>query len=244
MKRFMFTLSLCCLVSASAQQPRAKALVCDENAGCAHQFINGLKFKILTGDGLTVTASMVATPKYIRADISVLNGTTASIDVMPTTFQLEEVDPKQKSLAYVDAGKIMLSAQKRVAWGNALTAMGANMQRQQTTTNTNSTGTVNATGSNGTYTTGTYNGSSTSTTSSPDNAAKARADETIRQNNAALAALNNQLAQVVLRANTVLPNQSVRGLVFFERDKKAQSVVLSIPAGDTVYKFPFTFIRQ
>jgi hypothetical protein len=244
MKTLALALVVSCVASAMAQQPTSKVLICDENAGCAHQFINGHKVKILTSDGLIVTASLATGNKYNRADVSVFNGTAANVDVLPTNFGLEEVTPKQKTLAYVDARKIMHSAQKRVAWGNALTAMGAGMQRQQTTTTTTSGGTIDTTNSDGTYSTGDYNGSSTSTTSAPDYAAQARANDTIRQNNTALAAFNSELSRDALRANTVLPNSGVRGFVFFERDKKAQSMTLAIPIGETVYKFPFIFVRQ
>lgn len=240
MKTLALALAISCLASASAQQSASKVLICDENAECAHQFVNGHQVKILTSDGLTVTASLAIGHKYTRADVSVFNGTAANVDVLPTNFELEEVTPKQKTLAYVDVGKVMRYAKKRVAWGNALTAMGAGMQRQQTTTNTTSSGTINTTDSDGTNSTGVYDGSSTSTTSSPDYAAQARADEAIRQNNAALAALNGD----ALRANTVVPNSGVRGFVFFERDKKVQSLVLSVPVGTTLYKFPFMFQRQ
>lgn len=240
----LLALTVSCVAFASAQQPTPKVLICDENAGCAHRFINGHKVKILTSDGLTVTVSLVHNDKYTRADVSVFNGTGANVDVLPTNFGLEEVTPKQKTLAYVDVRKIMRSAQRRVLWADALTGMGAGMQRQETTTTTTSGGTIDTTHSDGTYSTGDYNGSSTSTTSSPDYAAQAQANETINQNDAALTAFNTQLSRVALRANTVLPNSGVRGFVFFERDKKAQSVILAIPIGETVYKFPFTFVRR
>jgi hypothetical protein len=115
------------------------------------------------------------------------------------------------------------------------------MARQQSTTTTNSNGTVNASSSDGTSATGTYNGTSTSTTSSPDYAAQAQANETIRQRNAALASLSGQLSSEVFKANTVLPNQTVRGMVLFEKDKKTQSLMFSAPIGGTVYEFPFMF---
>ena len=237
-------LSVVSIASALAQneadKPAPKVFLCDESTGCTHQFIDGQKFKILTGDGLTVIASLAATKKYIRVDVSVSNGTAAPVDVLPAEFVLEESVPKQKRLAYVDAEKVIRSAQRRVALGNALTAVGGNMARQQSTTTTYSNGTVNASSSNGTYANGTYNGTSKATTSSPDYAAEARANETIRQRNAALAALSGQLSHTVLRENSVLPNQTVRGIILFELDKKAESGSLSIPIGGDVYRFPIT----
>jgi hypothetical protein len=117
------------------------------------------------------------------------------------------------------------------------------MQRQQATTNTTSNGTVNVNSSDGTFATGTYNGTSTSTTSAPDYAAQARASETIRERNAMLAIQGSQLSNIALRSNTVVPSQSVSGCVFFQRKGKAANLVLSVPVGDKVFKFPFMFQR-
>jgi hypothetical protein len=117
------------------------------------------------------------------------------------------------------------------------------MQRQQTTTDTTSSGTVNVNSSDGTYASGTYNGTSTSTTSAPDYAAQTRANEAIRQRNAVLAIQSSQLSDSALRSNTVPPDQTVSGCVFFERKGKATSVVLSAPIGEKVFKFPFVYQR-
>ncbi len=248
MNSIPFAVLLAVASAASAQtqadNPAPKIILCDENAGCAHQYIEGQKFKILTSGGLTVMVSMAMTAKYMRANVSVFNGGTASVDVLPTEFHLEEVTPKPKPLVYVDAAKIIKSAQRRMAWGNALTAMGSSMARQQSTTTASTTGTINASGSDGLSATGTYNGTSTSRTSSPDYAAQARADETIRERNAALASLSGQLSHEVFKANTVLPNQTVRGIVLFERDKKVQSLMFSMPIGGIVYEFPFALVHQ
>lgn len=238
--------ALLLLVAASvmAQQNTQMPITCDEGNGCAHQFVNGQKFKILTGDGFTVTAAVRGNAKYLRVDVSVVNNSATSVDILPTTFSVDEVTPKDKSLAYVDPQKIMQSIQRRTAWSNALTAMGAGMQREQSTTNTTNMGTVNISASDGTSATGTYNGSATSTTSKPDYAAQARADEAIRERNAQVATLNGNLSRMVLRANTVAPNQSVSGFVIFESDKKVKSLILSIPIGSVVFKFPFAFLEH
>jgi hypothetical protein len=218
-------------------------LVCDEGAGCAHQFLNGRKIKTLTADDISVSVSIVDTGKYFRADIAILNTSTANINVLPGTFTIQETAPKEKVLASVDVGKIIHSAQRRMAWGNALAGMGAGMQRQQTTTNTTTDGTVNVNSSDGTYASGTYSGTSTSTTSAPDYAAQARTNEAIRQRNALLAIQSSQLSDSALRSNTVPPGQTVSGCVFFERKGKATSIVLLGPIGEKVFKFPFVFQR-
>lgn len=239
----VFVLCIAPMTGQQSGHASQTVLMCDENAGCVHQFVNGHKIKILTADGITVSVSMLDTGKYFRADIAVLNASSTNIDVLPAAFGLEETAPKEKLLGYVDVGKIIHSAQTRMAWANALSAAGAGMQRQQATTNTTSNGTVNVNSSDGTFATGTYNGTSTSTTSAPDYAAQARASETIRERNAMLAIQGSQLSNIALRSNTVVPSQSVSGCVFFQRKGKAANLVLSVPVGDKVFKFPFMFQR-
>ncbi|HEY4356264.1 MAG TPA: hypothetical protein VGN16_10990 [Acidobacteriaceae bacterium] len=229
-------------VQDSHAQP--KVILCDEKSGCYQQYFEGRKYKLLTVDNISAFVSMGAYDKYIWADVTVFNGSPAPVDVLPTNFGLEEISPKEKPLAYVDADQALRSKLRRLAWGNAFTAMGGSMARQQTTTTTNSNGTISATASDGSSATGTYRGSSTATTSTPDYAAQARANEIIQQRNNTAAMLSEKVSQDALRANTVMPNGNVHGFVLFARDKKAQGMKLSIRVGDTVYQFPFAFIKR
>jgi len=232
-------LLLCAPVFAQtpAQPEVTKNLICDRGSTCGFGYINGRKYETLASDkiGIVVVGDVVG--KYLRADILVLNESTKSVAVLPSNFILTETSPKQKPLKYVDGDKVIRSAERRLAWGNALTAMGGNMARQQTTTTTNSSGTITAYGTAPAF--GTYSGTSTSTTSAPDYAAQARAAQTIQMRNEAFANFANFTSRTILRANTVLPNQSVRGYLLFEGDKKAKAVMLSCVVGDTIYQFPF-----
>ena len=157
-------------------------------------------------------------------------------------FVLVELTPEQKMLKYVDAG--IRRVERGAAWGNALTAMSGNMQRQQNTTTSNSSGTITTVGTHGTTTRGTYGGTTTSSASAPDYAAQARAAETIRERSEATASLASFISRVALRANTLPPTQNIRGYVAFERDKKARLVMLSGLIGDTIYQFPFDLTGQ
>jgi len=210
-----------------AQDPSqvTKNLVCDKGSTCGYGYINGRKYETLAGD---------------KVSIVVVGDIFEPVNVLPSSnFVLTEIAPNAKLLKYVDGNKLVRSEERRLAWGNAMTAMSGNMARQQSTTTAYSSGTVHASGSDGTYANGTYNGTTTATTSSPDYAAQARANETIRQRNAAFASFANSATRALLRANTVLPNQSVQGFMLFERDKKAKVVMLSCIVGDTIYQFPF-----
>jgi hypothetical protein len=217
----------------------AKALICDGPAACGHGYINGREYETIASDKVGIVVIVETVGKYTRADILVLNESANTVDVLPSNFVLTEVTPKQKGLGYVDGDKVLRSAERRLALGNALTAMGGNMARQQSTTTTTIAGTVRASTSDGSSATGTYSGTSTSTTSTPDYAAQARAAETIQARNDAFSSYASFASRVILRANTLLPTQSVRGYMLFERDKKAKLVMLSGIIGDTIYQFPF-----
>jgi hypothetical protein len=216
-----------------------KALICDGPAACGHGYINGREYETLASENIGIVVVGDIAGKYLRADILVLNKSASTVDVLPSNFVLTEVTPKQKPLKYIDGDKVLRSEERRLAFGNALTAMGGSMARQQSTSTTTSTGTVRANGSDGSSATGSYNGTSTSTTSSPDYAARARAAETIQARNEAFANYASFTSRTFLRANTLPPNQSVRGYMLFERDKKAKLVMLSGIIGDTIYQFPF-----
>ena len=141
------TASLCLFLSVPvvAQTPTqpevTKNLICDRGSTCGFGYINGRKYETLASDKIGIVIVGDAVGKYLRADILVLNESAKSVDVLPSNFVLVETSPKQKPLKYVDGDKAIRSAERRLAWGNALTAMGGNMARQQTTTTTNSNGT-------------------------------------------------------------------------------------------------------
>jgi hypothetical protein len=118
------------------------------------------------------------------------------------------------------------------------------MATQQVTTQTSSNGNVSATGSDGSYANGTYNGTSTSTTSVPNYAAQAQARENIRMRREAIAEERIRLSQTALKDNSVQPQTTVGGYVYFQFAKKVESVHLIIPIGETDYEFPFTMIHK
>jgi hypothetical protein len=43
-----------------------------------------------------------------------------------------------------------------------------------------------------------------------------------------------------LTPNTLLPGQSVTGIVYFERDKDARDVMLRVPLSGVIFEVPFT----
>jgi hypothetical protein len=81
-------------------------------------------------------------------------------------------------------------------------------------------------------------GTATSTTTSPDYAAQARAADRISARNATVAAMNAQMLQSALTANTLSPGQSIAGYVYF-KSADAKKLHPRIPIGDKVFEFEF-----
>jgi hypothetical protein len=160
---------------------------------------------------------------------------------MPASIWAKQTEPKEKELKAQSVEKIEHSLNRRTAWANGFTGFAGAMARQQSTTNTTSSGTVSAYGSDGSYANGSYQGTSTSTTSTPDYAAQERASEQIAMNRQRTANAEQYLEGVALRANTLAPGQSARGAVYFQRGPKNGVVQIGIPIGNTVYEFPFKF---
>jgi hypothetical protein len=214
--------------------------MCDETTPlCTHTLINGFTYKTILTPQAVVTVSLADNGKYTRLDVGVTNAGQAQFDVLPSGFAVNVTAPKERILRMVPPEKIISSERHHAGWANALNAMGAGMASKQVTTQTNTTGTVQANSSDGTYANGTYNGTSTSTTTVPDYAAQARANENIARRRAALANHEAELEQTVLRANTVTSGRSVSGFVFFESEKHGELYVVDIPVNGTIYEFLF-----
>jgi hypothetical protein len=228
------------LPSVTVAQPKAqevtKTLVCDGPSACSGGYINGHIYETMAADNkIGVLVSLAVVGKYVRADIFVINDSPGNVDVLPSNFVLSEITPKQKMLKYVDGDKLIRSNERHLAFANAMTAISANHQRTSSTTITR--GTVSAIGSDGTSVRGTY--SDRNTTSAPNYAAQVQAAETIRARDEAFVNTADFASRTMLRANTLPPNDKLRGYLFFERDKKEKLVMFSGIVGDTIYQFPF-----
>jgi hypothetical protein len=211
-----------------------------EGAESSDKFISdGAVVKVLTVGGVTVSASLQDTGWKMRADIMITNRSGQRFDVLPETFTLEVIAPKSKSLAYQSPDKLAKSIYRKARWSVALTMVAGSLATQQSTSKSSAQGSVYATDNTGNLGYGTYKGNSTTTTTFPDYAARERADEQARNIIQSAADAIDYIYRVSLKANTLMPGRDIFGAVYFERDKKAEGVVLTIPVGNTIFEFPF-----
>lgn len=218
---------------------RTKA--CDLESVCEHFFADGKLYKVMTDGDATVSVALSDTGKYLRADVVITNNATVSVDILPDKFALKSLAQDARDLKYVPPQKMIATAHRRAAWGNAIAAAGAGMQQNQSTTQSSTNGNVSVYGSDGGSANGTYSGTTTSTTSAPDYAAQQRTQQQIAQHRADLAAASGDLLANSLLATTLLHNQTKAGRVYFERNRHHEETLLLMPIGPTMFQFPFTF---
>jgi hypothetical protein len=236
---FLPLLACSTLWSQSAEAPSGMRLVrCQEPANCSHKFISGAMLQILNENGIVVLTMIVDTGRYFRVDVAVVNNTSQPVDVLPSSFTLRLLQPKQKELRYQPPEKVMKSISNRAALDNFFTALGAAGATQQIASQTNTTGNVSVY-SNGGSANGTYNQRSTSTTTVPDEQARQNAAEHISANNVAAANAAQEVNSFSLRATTIDPGKLATGSVYFERARKVERTVTRIPINDVVYEFSF-----
>ncbi len=207
-------------------------------------FSGGLLVKTIASNGLVVSASLKDTGWKMRADIMVTNKTDQRIDVVPDMLKLDVIVPKAKSLSYQDPEELAKSIDRRTRWANAFSGMAAGLANQTATSQSSTSGSVNVYDSSGDTAHGTYSGTTTTTTTSPDHAARQRAWEQQRINSQNATSTIDYLNSIVLRRNTLMPGQNVSGAVFFSREKNHDEVVLRVPVGNTVFEFPFRWLKK
>ena len=220
------------------QSSDRKIIVCQEPLNCSHKLISGMMVKYIQDNGLVVVATIVDTGRNCKVDVAVINKTSMPVDVIPSSFSLRLTQPKEKELRLLPQEKIMTSIRNRAAWENFFTALGAAGATQQSTTQTNTNGSVSIY-SSGDSAYGTYHGNSTSVTTVPDEQALQAASDRIAANNAAAENVIQGINSFSLRPTTIDPGKYATGSVFFERARKMQEIVLSIPVNGRAYQFSF-----
>ncbi len=254
---FLVCICVGMLKQAAAQTvrpPQAPVVIRWEGraAGADSYFKNGLLVKSLSAEGITVTASLKDTGWKTCADVSVANNSNARVDVLPAHFTLTlqrgNSKGKHQMLRYQDPAKMAKSLRRRVLWANVFTGAAAGAAREtSTSTSTSSTsGSVDIYDNSGGSGTGTFDArtNTTTMTTKPDYRAQRNAQEAERARVQNLASALAYLDKVALKADTLMPSESVSGAVYFERDKHHKPVVLTIPVGNITFEFPFAWEKK
>ncbi len=238
-KRVSWTNTTECLKADFSEDDLKKnTVVCDS-------FIrDGANIKIIKFNDTILSVIIGDDGDYLIADTLVINNSKERLLVNPehaTMFFWKSGDTKQapEVAAPISGEKIAKKIRNRIAWANALGAIGAGMQTQTATVDTSSSGTVMATGSNGSSATGIYSGTSQSTITTQNTQAQVQEAMTARDRTAKANSVGNSYVAMALKGNTLFEKQSTSGLIYFKRTK-AKFAIFTIELGDVLFDFAFT----
>jgi TPR repeat protein len=208
------------------------------SSNCAHVWLSGYIVKVMRSNGVLVAVTIQDTGKYFIAQVSVVNKTASSLDVLPQSFSIMVLRPHPKTLRYLPPDKVIRSISNRAVWDNFFTALGAAGATQQSVTQSTTNGSASAYGTGGSAY-GRYSENTTSVTSVPDQQAQQDAANRIAANNTAVAATSQEVSTRSLQPTTVAPGKSVEGNVYFEHARKIGSSEVLIPVNGEVFDFDF-----
>lgn len=210
---------------------------------------DGAEYVSTTHNGVQVVAALFDTGWKTRVELAVSNVGEHRFDFHPETIELELQAPKQEALAYNEPEKLMKSLDRRARWSAALNQAAANASTREEKTTTTTSGAVNGeyrdfnTWRSGTVY-GTYHETSETTKTVPDEQAQRQAAERIAQIRRSTGDNIAFIQSATLRPNTVIPGNQLVGVVWFDREKKMEELVLRVPINGEVFEFPFRFNRK
>jgi hypothetical protein len=182
----------------------------------------------LTVNGVTVQVTLHDTGWKLRANVAVANDSSEPVMITPSNFQLSEFAPAVRTLAYQDPKEMARSVSHGVLWtSESATSPTGSAPRQS------AAATVNV-------------GYKTpfAATQTPNYLVETQSQQlSAAKHDVDLNAVH-QIHNTALKQGAVVPSAKSSGAVWFERDKKAEQVVLRIPVGSTIYEFPLSFNHE
>lgn len=201
-----------------------------------HFIVNGRTVKTLTLDGLTLGVSLgierlgtarIYYDKFV-VYLYAINLSERRVEITPDIVTLESVRPRARELKRETAMHLANTIQTWAAVAGAAGEAAASLQ----TTQAAATGSVSGPGGSAAY---------SETTIAPDMAARQRASQQSAILNGSASRAGIDLERVELKANTLLPNGEVGGMLIFDRDKKCQEAVVRVAVDGKIVEFPFAW---
>jgi len=168
----------------------------------------------LTVNGVTVQVSLHDTGWKLRANILVSNANLDHVYINPARFVLEEHVPFVKTLAYQDPRKLVNAATHQILWTSASASAPGGQWSQ-------SSGSSAPTVTNASYKVPVSSSASVASNSHSKDATEPK--------------------ELVLHEGKILQNEKSEGAVWFERDKKAEQLLLRVPVDGVIFEFPLSF---
>ncbi|HEY5177896.1 MAG TPA: hypothetical protein VII95_20265 [Terriglobales bacterium] len=188
-------------------------------------YVNEVCYQEQTFNNITVGIAVHDNGAYSQMDVTVANRSDAPLDVIPGPdyFTLTETAPKQQALKYKTEHDLTSSVNHRVFWTSVIAGVGAALATDTSTIRTQ-------TPSGSTYTT---------TITTPDYAAQARFSDLANQAQSLGQAKISEIQRQYLHRTTLLPNDSLDGMLFFSRARKATRTEATVTIAGNQFSFVF-----
>lgn len=229
--RILWTPEKTCKVDAVDSDNKPVALSDEErtklNASCDFYAKDGVEVAIVKFKDYVVATSIVVRG-YVMLDVLVVNNSNERLLVNPALARFnywKDINADASdAMTPIPPEKIASKIMNRVKWANILNGVGASLQKQTATANSSTTGNASIYDNRGNSANGTYSQKTETTVTAPDSTAQV---EAIRQNNQRASNgqnLSDSIISNALKVNTLFPNESTNGVIYFPR-KKAKAAV-------------------
>lgn len=234
---------------ATAQQkietpPKPQSIVWEPNhPGWDQVLIDGVWFRtVYDADGIGVEAAVGKIGRYSAAVVTVFNHSLGQIEVRPEMAYLYELKPSERRFNEIDAIRVEKSIGRHAAFKAALIGFVGGMGSSRTVQQQGTfNGNVQGTDANGAPINSTVSGTYQNTQVVTDPEAAARAAAAAREVRDQGTTLQGLIAANALLPNTVMPGQSIHGVIFFERASEKEGTTFNFLVGNKLFVLPFWF---
>jgi hypothetical protein len=195
-------------------------------AGCCNNFFDNNRLKTTYQDenvifeiGLDTTVEK----KFFAVLISIGNKTDQPLTILPDTFTMRLMAPKNKTLSPVPVDEVAQKIENRGRWRLLAAGMLAGMATQQ---------------SRATITDNRGNRADITVTER-DRAAQRNASEAAGQQRSENEERASVIKAVALPKHTLFKDDVKGGVVFFKKEDLTDGVIISFTLGDTTYEIPY-----
>jgi hypothetical protein len=178
-------------------------------------FTDDVFVEVLSKDGVTVYAALQDTGWKVRANLLIVNESDQPVEVSPADFQIVLSAPKPKKLPCQSPELLARLRESRPRWSSHAIRFGPAGPV------VSESGDFCAAGVG-------------------DFVARLKTEEAVAGGRRTREDSVLYIQRISLRADTLMPGDDLFGAVYFDREAKARSLVLTLPVGVTTFEFPFS----
>jgi hypothetical protein len=182
--------------------------------GCDQFMSHGRHVESITANGITVQVSVQDTGWKYRTNVAVFNESEGTVNVMPSIIGLDELQPRLKALATVDARRFARTSTHQVLWTSANAEPSPSAVAPQLLAERERS-------------TASQDYMSPHMTLASARPGVFEKTETI------------DVRAIALKGVTLKSGEKTAGVMWFERDANARELSLRVPVADMVFDFAF-----